>query len=85
MPTPRVQAAARGMPTAKDLVFDAEEDMRRVHSIALIIDHHMQDGKEIGAEMAEALSWLTADLVTIGERLRDRHDAMFKVIVGDPS
>lgn len=73
-PRPRADAA--------HLVFDAEDDMRKVRDLALIVHDHMTGKQVITAEMQSALSWLTCELVEIGERLHTRFDAIFAATHG---
>lgn len=59
-------------------VSGAEGDMRKVYDLALIIHEFMIDRGPLSEEMRGALSHLTADLVTLGQRLCRHSDHLYE-------
>lgn len=63
------------------IVSNAEDDMRKVYDLALIIDDYLSDASHpIDEDRKRALSRVSSDLLDTGARLRTACDQMYGVI-----
>ncbi|WP_152048254.1 hypothetical protein [Aureimonas psammosilenae] len=79
MPKPKLQAAAEGLPTAqtaRDLIFDAEEDLLKVKDLALILNNGLTGTGDMKADLRNSLAHLSGELLGIGSRLASFHRAL---------
>lgn len=57
----------------------AEHDMKSVYDLALILHDYMTRTGDMDAELREALSHLTAELMEMGRHLRAHWDAIYEL------